>query len=40
MCASLVQAAAAAHRTQMTGREFCALSLHGMKTAKSIAPQT
>jgi hypothetical protein len=39
MCASLVQAAAAAHRTQMSGRDFSSLSVHGMETAKSIAPQ-
>jgi hypothetical protein len=38
-CVGVVQAFAVTHRTRTNGREFSSLSLHGMKTAKPIAPQ-
>jgi hypothetical protein len=39
LCASLVQISAPVHRAKTHRREFSSLSLSGMKTAKSIAPE-
>jgi hypothetical protein len=39
LCASLVQISAPVHRVKTHRRELSSLSLPGMKTAKSIAPE-